>query len=617
MKNNRFSLFLHKQIPVLIVLSLFPGLGYLLLGWLNGIFLPAFVWYLLLIAQSMWGHQLYRQYDPAHMSETHRERWYRQLSWFFYSFFLLWVVIFLIYVREAAYHLHYIAIFTELGAAVVASAQLYPDRRLYRPIILMLMLPLVIYFLLIGEWYSYVLSVFAAVFTWVLLYSAKSSHQLLMQTSHQANHDALTALHNRNYFIEFLQERLATLHENRHHSFLLLIDLDHFKTINDSLGHDIGDQLLQQVGRRLRENLSPECMVARLGGDEFILIGPLFPDEERCSARALAVAQRVLDRLKDSYIVERHHLYISASIGISLISDRDSNATRFIKEADIAMYEVKAKGRDGIFLFDDEMSQRVETHLEIERLLHFALENEEITLDFQPQLDQAGRIIGAESLMRWNSPQLGSISPEQFIPIAEQTGLIIELGAFMLEQGFKTLHEWHDAAIELEQFSINISMRQFTHQNFVPLVERLAERYLDAALCCKVVFEITESIVAEDINRVIAIMQRFKSLGIRFSMDDFGTGYSSLSYLTRLPIDELKIDRSFVAALGHAEGDKSMVTTILNLAKLFNLKIVAEGVELAEQQQFLLHHNCHYFQGFFYSEPLNSTQFVEFYRSRH
>ncbi|OYY79768.1 MAG: diguanylate cyclase, partial [Hydrogenophilales bacterium 16-62-9] len=319
---------------------------------------------------------------------------------------------------------------------------------------------------------------------------------------------------------------------------------------------------------------------------------------------------------KQSYVIEQHHIHISASIGVSIINGQQASANRFIKEADIAMYEVKAKGRDGIYLFDDELAYRVERHLEIERLLHFALANQEITLLYQPQLDRDGRIVGAETLVRWNSPALGAVPPEQFIPIAEQTGLIVELGTHILETGFKTLRAWRDDGIDIEQFSINISMRQLTHHHFVALVEALVQRHLDADLSRTLVFEITESIIAEDINRVILVMRRLKQSGIRFSMDDFGTGYSSLSNLHRLPLDEIKIDRAFIKALSHQDGGQAMVITILKMASILKLRVVAEGVETEQQLDFLRQHDCPVFQGYLFARPLPHEQFVAYYRDK-
>lgn len=616
MRDKRFYQFLHRQIPVFILLSLLPGLGYLFLGWLNKVFTPAFIWYLLIVALSIWGYRLYLGFDYSTMSDSRRDRWYRQCSWFFYSFFLLWTLIFLIYVFHQEKNLHYIAIFTEIGASVVASSLLSSDRRLYRPTVLILMIPLIIYFFLIGEWYGYVLALFACTFTWVLLYSANSSYQLLKQANHQATHDALTGLRNRQFFIDHLQARMNSVEESGEYSYLLLIDLDHFKTVNDSLGHDVGDRLLQSVVARLQQYTPAECVIARLGGDEFIITGVCHANLDECKKIALETAELLISKLKENYVIEQHHLYISASIGVSIISGLNTNANRYIKEADIAMYEVKAKGRDGVIMFDQAMSERIERKLEIERLLHFAISNNEISLNFQPQMGATEKIIGAEVLARWSSPSLGQVPPAEFITIAEQTGLIIELGKHILECGFRTLREWHNGGITLDQFSINISMMQFTHHTFVPLVEELIQRYLDDALCQKLVFEVTESIVAEDINRVIMVMNKLKSYKIRFSMDDFGTGYSSLSHLNKLPLDEIKIDRSFVSALGDNVSDREMIMTILNMAHILKLKIVAEGVETPEQHDFLFNNNCHIFQGYFYARPLTDIQFLDYYRSR-
>jgi diguanylate cyclase (GGDEF)-like protein len=474
------------------------------------------------------------------------------------------------------------------------------------------MIPLIVYFMLVGEWYAYVLALFSTILTWVLLYAAQSTNRLLMQTRHQATHDALSGLFNRQYFIEHLQRRMNSLNENGEHGYLLLIDLDHFKTINDTLGHDVGDRLLQGVVARLRDSVGDHCVVARLGGDEFIITGGSFRQRDACEADALEAAGQVLAALKAPYVVGAHQLHISASIGVSLLGPGDNNANRFIKEADIAMYEVKARGRDGVFVFDEEIARRVEGDLEIERLLHFALSHDEITLHYQPQVDRAGRIIGAEALVRWISPTLGAVPPDRFIPLAEQTGLIIELGRHILETAFRTLGDWSRDGITLQQFSVNISMRQFTHPGFAAQVEELVKRHLDPALIQTLMFEITETVVTEDIDGVIQTMQELKALGIRFSMDDFGTGYSSLSHLNRLPLDELKVDRAFVLALGDDESDRALVVTILNMASLLGLNTVAEGVETAAQHAFLMHHGCGMFQGYFHSKPLAKEAFELF-----
>jgi len=615
MNNHYFYSYLHKQIPVIILLSLFPGLGYVFLSWLHDIQLRAVAWYAVVVVVSVWGYGIYRQYRSSSLSAIQLKTWYKNLSLFYYAFFLLWLIIFLLFITEKQYQLHYIAIFTEIGASVVASTLLIPDKKLFRPIVIMLMAPLVVYFFLIGEWFGYVLTIFAGVFTWVLIYAAGSSHKLLMQTNYQANHDSLTGLKNRYYFINYLQNMMTSLTGSKAWSYLLLIDLDHFKTINDSLGHDIGDRLLQEVAGRINRQKHAGSLLARLGGDEFVVVGLEYSNKEQCKVDAQVLAQNILSILKESYTVELHNLYISASIGVSLINGKNNDASRLIKEADIAMYEAKENGRDGVIVFDEEMAKRVEYNLEIERLLHFSLENNEIFLVFQPQLDEHGKIVGAETLVRWNNEKLGLIQPDVFIPIAEQTGSIIKLGRYIMETAFRTLSSWEQQGICIRQFSINVSMRQFFYYNFVDDVRQLCEKHLTEALRKKLVFEVTESIVAEDVDKVVRIMQEIEQLGIRFSMDDFGTGYSSLSYLKRLPIDEIKIDRSFISELNKVANDQIMVCSILNMADQFNLMVVAEGVETKEQIDFLRSKQCDIFQGFYFSQPLTDNEFQQFYKN--
>jgi diguanylate cyclase (GGDEF)-like protein len=610
----RFHSFLHKQIPIMIILSIFPGLGYVFLGYLHDTYIPALIWYCLILLLSLWGFHIYRSYQPEKMGREKLAQWYRVLGFFFYGFFILWVLIFLIYVREDASKLHYIAIFTEIGAAVVAASLLYPDRRLYRPTLLLLMLPLIIYFALIAEWYGYVLSIFSVTFTWVLFYAAGSSYELLMKTQYQASHDQLTGINNRQYFIGHLQQLMNSLHATNNYSYLLLIDLDHFKTINDSLGHDIGDALLKEVSIRLRSQTTQSQILARLGGDEFIIVGNEYDDKLLCEEIARSQSAELLSALKQSYLIEGHHLYISCSIGISLISADSINAQRFIKEADIAMYEVKASGRDGVFLFSDEMSARVEKNLEIERLLHFALENNEITLHFQPQLNAEREVVGAEVLVRWNNEKLGMVSPAEFIPIAEKTGLIVELGNYIMEQAFIMLRQWHETGLALQQLSINVSMRQFIHHNFVSDVKKLGYKYLSPELLGNLMFEVTESLELEDVYKTIDIMKELNELGIRFSLDDFGTGYSSLNYLKKLPIDELKIDREFIRDLSNNDDANAMVVTILNISRFLGLTVVAEGVESEEQFSFLRDYRCELYQGYLFSRPLPADQFENYCR---
>lgn len=612
MKNQKFYTFLHKQILVMIGLSLVAGIAYIILGAYYHLLVSALVWYGLVVLTSLWGLRVYKNFHFDEMTKQELDHWYSELSYFFYAIFALWTIIFLLYTQKETAQIHSVAIFTQMGTAVVASILLMSDRRLYIPVILIFMVPLSIYFARIGEVYGYALTFLCFIFSWLLFYAAKSSCMLLMKTSYQASHDMLTGLGNRYYFIEHLQQAINQLKADHGFAFLLLIDLDHFKSINDSLGHDVGDILLQEVSARLQQVLPADNMLARLGGDEFIIVGASIFNRDACEKAAVALSHKMLEALKKPYLINDNTLYISCSIGVSLVDDTSINANRFIKEADIAMYEVKAGGRDGVFLFNDELSKRVAQHLEIEHQLHQALINKEISLNFQPQVDGKQNVVGAEVLVRWNNTKLGQVSPAIFIPIAEQTGMIIELGNYILEQSFITLKSWHVKGVVCPNMSINISMLQFLHHTFFDEVKRMIDLHLDEKLCKQVTFEITESIAAGDIQNVVLRMQELNALGIRFSMDDFGTGYSSLSNVKRLPIFEIKIDKAFVSEIENQIGDQSMIKTILSMAKLFKFSVVAEGVETEAQFDFLAAEGCTIFQGFNFSRPLSKEDFERF-----
>ena len=612
MRTSEVYSYIHKQIPVMMVLSLFPGIGYILLGLINDIYIGAIFWYIAVVLISIRGYILYKDFDINEMSGKQLEAWYKKATVLFYFFFLAWGVIFLIYAPESNSNMHYIAIFTEIGASTVAAALLFPDKKLYKPILLTLISPLVIYFLLLGTWYGYVLSIFAATLGWVLFYAANGSNALFTRTIYQSTHDFLTGIYNRQYFVEYLQKKMNDLKQSGEYSYILLIDLDYFKTVNDSLGHDIGDHLLQEVVARIKKNLPENTMLSRLGGDEFIITGDNFKDKKDCKARALLISEKLLDALKETYIINQHHLYISASIGVSLLTSNGHTSVDFIKEADIAMYEVKEKGRDGVFFFDEEMSERVEHNLRLEQLLHAAIKKEEVYLAYQPQVNQKQQVTGVEVLARWKNEELGEVSPVEFITVAEQTGLIVDVGKYILESAFMTLKDWSEREINIRYMSINISMRQFMHHSFINDVTELCNKYCDDKTRSKIIFEITESVVAEG-EQIIESINDIKKLGIRFSIDDFGTGYSSLSYIRKLPVDEIKIDRHFINELSHYKNAEEMIDTILHIAKIFNLAVIAEGVETEAQETFLIEHGCKVFQGFKYSKPISKSEFEEFY----
>jgi len=489
-------------------LSLGPGIGYIILAAVNDVVGRAAAWYVLMILASIWGYRLYRQFDYNTMSTADMDSWYQSVSYFYYLIFALWTVIFLLFAPLHDVQMHYVAIFTQIGASVVASTLLFSDKRLFVPIILILIIPLALYFLFIGTWYGYILTIFSLVFLWVLYYSSSSSNQLLQKTNFQASHDQLTGLFNRNYFVDAMQQVVNTLRSNQGYCSLLLIDLDHFKTINDSLGHDVGDVLLVEASRRMQALVSSDAVVARMGGDEFIIVGEVCTSYDECYESSMYLAENLRESLKSTYDIDNHNLYISASIGISILHKPELNANQYIKEADIAMYEVKNKGRDGIVVFGSEVAEKVERNLEIETQLHHALTNYELTLNFQPQLNRDHQVAGCEALLRWHHDTLGHVSPAEFIPVAEKTGLIIDIGNYVIEESFKTLRDWYSRGTELQQLSINVSLRQFFHHNFIETVERLSHHYLDEQLRRCIVFELTESVMAEDIESLVSSMNR-------------------------------------------------------------------------------------------------------------
>ena len=611
--NMNFYNFMHKQILILIGLFASTGLSYVLIGSLYSSYIIEISWYLLILFVSLWGYKLYKSYLPNKYTIEEKEKWLSQTRYFLFTYFSIWTIIFLIYVSKDAIEFHYLAIATQLGVAVVSATILVSEKKLSLFILSSSMLPITIYFVLIAKPYSYILAILTIVLGWVLLYASRNTFNYLQKSKFQAYHDYLTKLGNRRYFIELLENAIKLQKNDHKYFYLLLIDLDHFKTINDTLGHDIGDILLCEVANRMTEISKKHAgHVSRLGGDEFCILSSTCKDKDKCLNDAIEFANKILDSIKQTYIIDEHHLYISASIGVSIIDNPKMKTGTFIKEADIAMYEAKSRGRDGVMLFNDELSIRVERRLEIERFLHFSLEKNEITLKYQPQLNSNSQLIGCEVLVRWNNEHLGNINPDEFIPIAEQTGFIIELGYFILEESFKTFSDWDKKGINLEQLSINISMRQMFHSTFIDDVSSLCKKYLNPKLSSKLMFEMTETSVAEDIDKLIDIMNNIKKCGIRFSMDDFGTGYSSLSYLRQIPIDELKIDKSFIFELDTANKDANMVKTILNIAKNLNLSIVAEGVETKLQREFLIKEKCNILQGYHFSKPIDKDSFEKY-----
>jgi len=430
---------------------------------------------------------------------------------------------------------------------------------------------------------------------------------------HLACFDPLTNLPNRRDFTARLESSLALAQRRQRTGALLFIDLDQFKQINDTLGHSVGDALLQAVAGRLQGVTRQEDTVARLGGDEFVVLLPeVAGDHDECARQAQLVADKIHETLRQPFQFEHHQFHVTPTIGISLFPDGDKDVDDVLKEADTAMYCGKAAGRGVTRFFRREMEEAAQRRLRIEGDLRKAIVRQEFELRFQPQVDATGFVSGAEVLLRWQHPEHGVISPGDFVPIAEERGLIVDIGRWVLDTAFDRFRHWLESGrADLGELAINVSSRQFRAEDFFGDVERLLVAHRIPPQ--RVVFEITEGTVVEDVEATIAIMERLRRLGIRFAIDDFGTGYSSLSYLKRLPIDQLKIDRSFIADIGRDSNDEVICQTIVAMSQHLRLQTIAEGVETPEQYNFLARLRCNGYQGYLFLPPATEEEFLSYY----
>ncbi|RMH83418.1 EAL domain-containing protein [Pseudomonas sp. AOB-7] len=428
--------------------------------------------------------------------------------------------------------------------------------------------------------------------------------------------DELTGLPNRRLLLDRLQHAMDREAREGRLGALLFIDLDHFKTVNDSLGHLIGDGLLREVTSRLARELRAEDTLARLGGDEFVVLLEALGDDPRVVAEhAAAVGDKLLRGLLGSCTIDGHELSISASIGIALHPLERQNAADVLKQADTAMYRAKHAGRNALHFFAPEMQAAIDQRLQLQSELRQAIAREQLHLVFQPQLALAtGKVAGAEVLLRWRHPERGEIAPDQFIPLAEETGLIQDVGHWVLEQACAALTRWHRQWPQLV-LAVNLSPRELRQADCVARIQACLQRHGVAPASLEL--EITEGVLLEDVDQCIATMQRLKALGVRFAIDDFGTGYSSLTYLKRLPLDRLKIDRSFVADLDGEESGRLLVQTILVIARNLDLECVAEGIERAAQLELLREHGCSLGQGYLLSRPLAEAEFLAWLEAHH
>jgi diguanylate cyclase (GGDEF)-like protein/PAS domain S-box-containing protein len=414
----------------------------------------------------------------------------------------------------------------------------------------------------------------------------------------------LTKLPNRRLLIDRLKQALVSSSRSGNKGALLFLDLDRFKTLNDTLGHDIGDLLLKQVAQRLSDCVRAGDTIAHIGGDEFILLlEDLSPDAIDAAGQAESVSHKILHTISQQYQLGVHSYRTTASIGSVIFNGHDISMDELLKQADIAMYQAKDSGRNTLRFFDPKMQEAINARVALENELRTAIEQKQFELYYQAQVDNSGRAIGAEALIRWRHPVRGVISPVDFIPLAEETGIILPMGYWVLETACAQLKLWQQSAYTRElTLAVNVSAKQCHQADFVEQVKELITRYgINPAL---LKLELTESTLLEDIEGIIAKMIILRKAGVRFELDDFGTGYSSLQYLKQLPLNQLKIDKSFISDIAIEGNGRTLVCTIIAMAHSLNLNVIAEGVETEEQLQFLKNNGCDHYQGYLFSKPV-------------
>ena len=426
-----------------------------------------------------------------------------------------------------------------------------------------------------------------------------SEHEL----AHLAHHDPLTDLPNRLLFTDRAEQALASAQVHKRGCALLLMDLDHFKIINDSLGHNVGDQLLKLVAERLSGLFGPGVTLARLGGDEFAVLAESCPQV----VQAAALAQRMLNAMKDPFIFDGNQLFISASIGISLFPSDALSAEQLLRNADSALFKAKSAGREGYALYTEELTAHAQHRVEIAGELRRALDQHELRVYYQPVHDlHDSRLVGVEALVRWQHPERGLVPPGEFIPIAERTGLIAEIDAWVMDQACRQMCQWLADGAPLSFIAINVSSRLFARRELYEQVAQVLHTTgLDPAF---LELEVTESAVMDDPEVALEQLHRLRELGLRLAIDDFGTGYSSLLRLKRLPVQKLKIDQGFVAGLPWDEDDAAIVRVVIALAKSMGMQVHAEGIEQVEQARFLLDQECDMGQGYWFGRPMPADE---------
>jgi len=466
--------------------------------------------------------------------------------------------------------------------------------------------------------------------------AVEAAEAAALQVAHSAQHDFLTGLPNRMLLNDRVSQAIALARRHKKHTAVLFLDLDGFKHINDSLGHGVGDKLLQSIATRLVSCVRGSDTVSRQGGDEFVVLLSEVEESEdaaiaaRRIVRAVAgthsidqhdvlvevatAAGRMLQAVAEPHLVENHNLHVTASIGVSVYPDDGLDAETLVKNADTAMYQAKENGRQSFQFFKPAMNVRAVERQSIEEGLRSALERQEFTLHYQPKINlRTGAIVGAEALIRWTHPMRGPIPPLQFIPIAEDCGLIVPIGAWVFREACTQARAWVDAGLPAMTMAVNVSAMEFRNENFLEnLFVILGETGLDPKL---LELELTESLLMRHAEAAVSILQSLREVGIHVAMDDFGTGYSSLSYLRKFPLDALKIDQSFVRQISAPGEDTVIVTAVIGMAQGLKLRVIAEGVETREEVEFLRAHHCDEAQGYYFSRPVPAEQFAKLLRT--
>ena len=572
------------------------------------------IWYVLTNSLSLLRWHYYQQFKHIDASQIAEKPWHNILiitsslsgvSWGMAGIFLF---------SDSSIGHQMFLLFIVAGMSAASISTLSALLNAVRAFLGLAIIPFIIQFALTNTSIGYAMAVMTFLFLVTLSLSAKRLNQTILGSLEmrsqneiaeqtilfQANYDDLTKLPNRRLFISTLEQELARSIRHNRYGAIFFIDLDRFKAVNDALGHKIGDELLIEVADRIRSRQRKEDCAARLSGDEFVtMLAELDSNPEQASHQAITIANDLREIFEAPFTIQGHELHLTISIGIALFPHSNASASELIQFADVAMYQSKNKGRNRVRLFSQEMQDAVNQRRDIEKDLRIALDKDEFLLYFQPQFDDNKKPIGAEALLRWNHPERGIITPGQFIEIAEKTTLIEPLGEWVLRAACSHLASLKDNAGF--KISVNVSPRQFRNHKFIDTVKTILLE--TGANPNQLKLEITEGMVIDNIEKTIDTMNQLKAIGISFSVDDFGTGYSSLAYLNRLPVDELKIDQSFVRDISQTAENAVIVETIIVMARHLGLEVIAEGVESDDELEYLQQKGCDNFQGYYFAKP--------------